>query len=600
ESYWSSEWFAFSYANMRNLTANLPYAGSMGNHETYPTGQTSLFPKYFPYPFAGGRYYSFDYGPTHVTVLDMYPSGSTGTFDTLSAQGIWFKNDLATTTKPWKFVVFHEPGWSASNSCGTGHPNNTYAQQQIEPICERYGVAAVFNGHNHYYARCVVNGIQHVTTGGGGAPLNTGCTGQPNEVAYVSAYEYCKVAIDGGVMHMDAINRTGGTVIDSFTITRVIPDLTPPAVTLTSPVGGEDWKAGSSHAITWTATDAVGVTAVDLAYSMDSGASFPDPIATGIANSGTYPWTVPNTPGDHVRVRAVAHDAAGNLGADSSASDLRISTWTITADGGPGGTVVPSGTVPVVEGASQRFSIAPAAGHAVETLTVDGGPVAPDTTYTFTNVTADHTLNATFADTTAPVVHVTSPVGGERWDIGTLQTITWTASGATAVDSVNVDFSSVGPSGPWLPVAHGLDNTGSVPWTVPGPASDDAIVRVTAYDHAMHVGWDTSDSLFHIIDPNAAVEGGPAVLALARPSPNPAPGSTALRFSLPAAGHARLEILDLAGRRLWRYEANLGSGDHTVRWSGANDSGGRVGAGLYFVRLVTPWGTRTQRLALLP
>ena len=38
----------------------------MGNHE----GPATLFVKYFPYPFVGGRYWSFDYGPIHVTVVD--------------------------------------------------------------------------------------------------------------------------------------------------------------------------------------------------------------------------------------------------------------------------------------------------------------------------------------------------------------------------------------------------------------------------------------------------------------------------------------------------------------------------------------------------
>ena len=71
----------------------------------------------------------------------------------------------------------------------------------------------------------------------------------------------------------------------------------PPVVGVTSPAGGETWKAGSTHAITWTATDNVGVTAVDLAYSTDGGASYPNIIATGLANSGTYAWTVPNAPG---------------------------------------------------------------------------------------------------------------------------------------------------------------------------------------------------------------------------------------------------------------------------------------------------------------
>ncbi len=50
-------------------------------------------------------------------------------------------------------------------------------------------------------------------------------------------------------------------------------DLTAPTVSLTSPNGGEDWKAGSTHALTWNASDAVGVTGVDLAWSSDGGAT---------------------------------------------------------------------------------------------------------------------------------------------------------------------------------------------------------------------------------------------------------------------------------------------------------------------------------------
>jgi hypothetical protein len=592
ESYWTTEWFPFAQTNIRTLTAKVPFAGCMGNHETYPSPPgTTLFTKYFPYPFVGDRYYSFDYGPAHVTVVDQYVA-----YDSTSAQGLWFKNDLASSNKTWKFVLLHEPGWSAAG----GHANNTTVQNHIEPFCERYGVAILFAGHNHYYARAVVNGIQHVTTGGGGAPLATPAAGQPYVVATAKAYHYCQVAIDAGVLSFKAINSQTGAVIDSFTLVRTIPDTTPPVVAITSPDGGEDWKAGSSHAITWTASDNVGVTAVDLAYSTDGGVSFPNPIASGLANSGSYPWGVPNTPTGTARVRVTAHDAAENLGADSSAANFTISTWTITASAGPGGSVVPSGAVPVVEGASQHFSIAPDSGNQVATLTVDGSPVTPDTTYTFTNVTADHTLDATFADVSSPTVHVTSPVGGERWDMGSNHTITWTANDNEGVDSVNVDYSATGPAGPWLPVAHGLSNSGSCPWTLPGQPSDNAFVRVTAFDHALNPGSDASDSLFHIVDPNAAVgDGGPAVLALSRPQPNPGLGASLLRFSLPATGRVRLEILDLAGRRLWQHEAELGPGGHAVRWDGAIESGGRVGAGLYFVRLVTPWGTRAQRLALL-
>jgi len=148
-------------------------------------------------------------------------------------------------------------------------------------------------------------------------------------------------------------------------------------------------------------------------------------------------------------------------------------------------------------------------------------------------------------------------------------------------------------------VAHGLANTGSYAWTVPDQATDSARVRVTAYDAAGNTGMSLSDSAFQIVNPNAGVDAGGAVLALGRPQPNPAVGTALLRFTLPGAGRVKLEVLDLAGRRLWQREAELGPGAHAVRWEGGTEAGNRAGAGLYFVRLTTPWGSRTQRLAWL-
>ncbi len=97
-----------------------------------------------------------------------------------------------------------------------------------------------------------------------------------------------------------------------------------PTVMLTAPVGGESWQGGTAHAVTWTASDNLGVTAIDLAYSTDGGATFPNAIASGLANSGSYTWTVPGAATTTARVRVVAHDASNNLAADSSHADFTI------------------------------------------------------------------------------------------------------------------------------------------------------------------------------------------------------------------------------------------------------------------------------------
>jgi hypothetical protein len=90
-------------------------------------------------------------------------------------------------------------------------------QTYLQPLCEQYGVSIVFGGHNHYYARAVVCGMQHITTGGGGAPLYTPVPSHPNVVASAAAYRFCKIAIDGNTLTFKAVTPAG-VVLDSVTL----------------------------------------------------------------------------------------------------------------------------------------------------------------------------------------------------------------------------------------------------------------------------------------------------------------------------------------------------------------------------------------------
>ena len=69
---------------------------------------------------------------------------------------------------------------------------------------------------------------------------------------------------------------------------------------------------------------------------------------------------------------------------------------TITASAGDNGSILPLGAVTLNHGADQTFTITPDEGYGVEDVKVDGSSVGAVTTYTFTNVTADHTIEATF------------------------------------------------------------------------------------------------------------------------------------------------------------------------------------------------------------
>jgi hypothetical protein len=207
EGVWDLEFFDPRYENIQTMLANVPLVSCMGNHEQ----SGALYAKYFPYPFeAGGRYWSFDYGPARFVMVDQYVDYGAG-----SSQLEWIENDLSSTDRAWKFVFFHEPGWSAG-----GHSNEGDVQDYIQPLCETYGVDMVFAGHNHYYARAVVNDVHHITTGGGGAPLYTPDPDYtPEVVATSESNHFCKVEIEGNTLTFTAV-KPDGTEIDSFGISK--------------------------------------------------------------------------------------------------------------------------------------------------------------------------------------------------------------------------------------------------------------------------------------------------------------------------------------------------------------------------------------------
>lgn len=81
-------------------------------------------------------------------------------------------------------------------------------------------------------------------------------------------------------------------------------------------------------------------------------------------------------------------------------------THAITATGGLNGSVSPSGIVLVGENSDQSFDILADPGYKVADVLVDGGTVGNVSSYTFSNVTAAHTIAASFAlDNSYPSVN---------------------------------------------------------------------------------------------------------------------------------------------------------------------------------------------------
>ena len=114
-----------------------------------------------------------------------------------------------------------------------------------------------------------------------------------------------------------------------------------------------------------------------------------------------------------------------------------------------------------------------------------GGDAAGSTTPLTVLMNDDKTITATFVGPPA----LASPNGGENWVVGSVAPITWSPGTG---DSVTVEMSRNGGVD-WAPVLTGIDNDGAEAWTVTGPVTSQARLRVVgAY------GSDESDLDFTV------------------------------------------------------------------------------------------------------
>lgn len=108
---------------------------------------------------------------------------------------------------------------------------------------------------------------------------------------------------------------------------RLVPavDRTPPTVTVMAPNGGESLTANAPFTITWTTTDNRSVVRHNIDLSTDGGATFPTPIASGLAGTAqSFIWNVPATMTSQARVRVTAVDDSNNEGSDASNGNFAI------------------------------------------------------------------------------------------------------------------------------------------------------------------------------------------------------------------------------------------------------------------------------------
>jgi hypothetical protein len=100
--------------------------------------------------------------------------------------------------------------------------------------------------------------------------------------------------------------------------------------------------------------------------------------------------------------------------------------------------------------------------------------------------------------------------------------------------------------------------------------------------------------------PAVGPEAPPARATLEAARPNPSSANAALRFALPRAGRARLQLVDVWGRRVRTLvDGALGAGPHEAVWDGRSEDGRTAPAGLYWARLEADGAVCVRRVVRL-
>ncbi len=214
----------------------------------------------------------------------------------------------------------------------------------------------------------------------------------------------------------------------------------------------------------WSASSSTGVIGYKIYFGTASG-NYSQNMDVGNVTSYTVTSLID---GQTYYFAAKAYDSAGNLSAFSNEVSKTISstipsTYTITATASNNGSITAnnnssvttssSGTstvtnVTVSSGATQSFSITPNSGYSVASVTVDGVSVGAVTTYTFSNITANHTIAATFQANAVNTYTITasagtngniSPSGSISINSGASQAYTITPNANYYIVSVSVD-----------------------------------------------------------------------------------------------------------------------------------------------------------------
>lgn len=200
------------WANFWELSKpiTVPYFLTVGNHDAHPKVPSSQKTYKQEVDLPGNElYYAFVAGNSLFVVLDSNLADEEKKIT--GEQFKWLESVFVNSTQKHKFVFLHHPLYTDLWKGHHAHDSiDKYpeSRDRLEAFLAKYKVDAVFAGHEHYYERRTVDGIIHIITGGGGAPIYD----REENGGY---HHYVSVVVDGDKVSGEVVD-INGKVRDKF------------------------------------------------------------------------------------------------------------------------------------------------------------------------------------------------------------------------------------------------------------------------------------------------------------------------------------------------------------------------------------------------
>lgn len=366
-------------------------------------------------------------------------------------------------------------------------------------------------------------------------------------------------------------------------------------VAITSPNGGENWRAGKSYQITWTlpSDNAMGY----LEFSDNAGATWTRITSSPInLMSGEYMWNTPKVNSNRCLVRIVDVRNGNEIDRSNATFTLSEDVIKITR---------PASTDPIYKfGKSDfiewtmednltiRFEFS---ANGKDNWTIVTGPVNSRLLQTKWDIPAVNTREAVVrmvdVNTNQVLAYSTpfrilggngtfiNPKKGQIVKCGTTEPIRWTSEYINKFDlQLSIDGGQT-----WQYIARDVNALKSVyTWTVPSVRTDNAVIRAIWNGQEDMEYMRTGifriqcDDIGNVEEPVAQIH------FLNEPVPNPFTSETRLRFTLGTATNVTLKVYTATGELVATLidNAQYSEGTHTIDFNALN-----LPAGVYIVRL---------------